>query len=159
MTQDFSPPLADLLAREHRRLDELLGRFLAAADRESAARAIADFDTALRTHTRLEEEYVFPFAPGGRLLAPPEESANDRLFRQLRLEHVQIRELSGMIVRQLGEGGDPRAFALAGNLARRWDAHTLREEKEGYPVRVDALGAEAELELRRAIGDERSPPG
>jgi hypothetical protein len=35
----------------------------------------------------------------------------------------------------------------------------LREEKEAYPATVDALGAEAELELRRAIGDERTPPG
>jgi hypothetical protein len=152
------PPasVADLLTRDHRRLDDLFGRFLGAADHESAVRAIGDFDAALRVHTGLEEDHLFPFAPGGKLAAPPDESVRDRLFRELSLEHVQIRELSGMIVRQIGEGGDPRAaFALAGNLARRWDEHTLREENEAYPALVDALGAEAELELRRELSGER----
>jgi hypothetical protein len=150
---DGSPlSVADLLAQDHRRLDDLFGRFLGAADRESAVRAIGDFDAALRAHTQLEEEHLFPFAPGGKLVAPPDESGRDRLFRELSLEHVQIRELSGMIVRTLGEAGDPgAAFALAGSLARRWDAHTLREENEAYPAAVDALGAEAELELRRKL--------
>jgi len=152
---DAGLSVADLLARDHRRLDDLLGRFLGAAERESAVRAIGDFDAAVREHTRLEEEHLFPFTPGGKLVASPDESGRDRLFRELRLEHVQIRELSGMIVRKLGEAdGAGAALALTGSLARRWDAHTSREESEAYPVAVGALGAEAELELRRELGDQ-----
>jgi hypothetical protein len=150
-----TPTVADLLARDHRRLDDLFGRFLAAADRETAARAIAAFDDALRRHTRLEEEHLFPTVPGGKLMAPPDESERDRLFRELTLEHVQIRELSGMIVRQLARAADPgEAFALAGNLARRWDAHTAREEGEAYPSMCDSLDPAGEAALRKTLEPE-----
>jgi len=152
------PPVTvgDLLARDHRRLDDLFGRFLASADRETAARAIADFDEALRLHTALEEEHVFPAAPEGKLVAQAGESERDRLFRELRLEHVQIRELSGMIVRQLGEkGGDPAAArGLAASLARRWDAHTEREEREAHPLVSDFLDPAGEAALRKTLEPE-----
>ena len=124
----------EALAREHRELDELFGRFLGAVtsgDVESSRRAIEDFDRELRRHTALEEEQVLP-VPGGHKLAPPEaETDKERLFRELRVEHVQVREVSAMILRLLTERGDlDGARALAGNLARRWDAHTTREERE-----------------------------
>jgi len=128
----------ETLTREHRNLDELFGRFLAAAARgeaESARRAIEKFDSELRRHTALEEEQLLPM-PSGHKLAPPEEERDDeRLVRELRLEHVQIREVSAMIVRQLAEKADlTAARALAGNLARRWDAHTTREERNLFPL-------------------------
>jgi hypothetical protein len=151
---DGSPPtVADLLAREHRRLDDLFGRFLASADRETAERSIRDFDEALRLHTALEEEHVFPAAPEGKLVARAGESERDRLFRELRIEHVQIRELSGMIVRQLGaKGGDPAAArGLAASLARRWDAHTEREERDAHPLVCDFLDPAGEAEIRSAL--------
>lgn len=145
-------PVAELLARDHRRLDDLFGRFLASADRETAERSIRDFDEALRLHTALEEEHVFPAAPGGNLVAQAGESERERLFRELRIEHVQIRELSGMIVRQLGERGDPGAArALAGELARRWDAHTEREEREAHPLVCDFLDPAGEAEIRSIL--------
>jgi hypothetical protein len=153
---DGSPPtVADLLARDHRRLDDLFGRFLASADRETAERSIRDFDEALRLHTALEEEHVFPAAPEGKLDARAGESERDRLFRELRIEHVQIRELSGMIVRQLGKGGDPgAALSLAGSLARRWDAHTAREESEGHRLSGGSLDPSREAALRKALETE-----
>jgi hypothetical protein len=53
------------------------------------------------------------------------------LHRELRLEHVQVREVSAMIRRLLEEKNDLEgARRLAPNLARRWDAHTSREERE-----------------------------
>jgi hypothetical protein len=130
----MDPADAETLAREHRRLDELFGRFLAAAaaeETEEARRAIEEFDAELRRHTADEEERIIP-PPSGRKLAPPQtESERERLFRELRLEHVQIREVSAMILHQLAEKRDLRAArALAANLARRWDAHTTREERE-----------------------------
>ncbi|HSD72113.1 MAG TPA: hemerythrin domain-containing protein [Thermoanaerobaculia bacterium] len=127
--------VVELLTQEHRRLDDLFGHFLASPDRESATRAIREFDEALRRHTEQEEVDVFPAAAGGKLVARADESDRDRIFRELRLEHVQIRELSGMIVRQLGEDGDSGGVrGLAASLARRWDAHTEREEREAFAL-------------------------
>ena len=129
-------PFAGELAAEHRRLDQLFGEFLAASftgDAEAARRSIERFDEALREHTALEEESVFPLPPGRKLVPEQEEPAGERLFRELRLEHVQIREVSGMILRLLVDNGDlAAARALAPNLARRWDAHTAREEREVF---------------------------
>ena len=126
--------LAKDLRGEHRRLDALFGEFLAAASRgdaEAAAAAIAAFDDDLRRHTALEEAHLFPPAAPGKLVAPPGEDPAAALGRQLRLEHVQIRELSGMMRRLLDDARDLEgARRLAGGLARRWDAHTAREEAE-----------------------------
>jgi hypothetical protein len=126
---------AKLLRREHRKLDELLGRFFGAAHAgqvDAAREAMRDFDEELRRHTAFEEERVLPSASGRKLVPGEEESESDRLGRELRLEHVQIRELSAMM-RRLAEAGDVRgAERLAPNLARRWDDHTAREE-EAWP--------------------------
>jgi hypothetical protein len=130
-------PLESLAARlvaEHRRLDELFGGFLAAvsaADAEGSFAAIEAFDEALRRHTELEEEQLYPASLSEKLAAPEGEPEEARRFRELRLEHVQVREVSGMIRRLLAEKRDLEgARRLAGNLARRWDAHTAREERE-----------------------------
>ena len=116
----------------------MLGRFLAASGRGevSEARAsIAEFDDALRRHTAYEEEHLLLPLPERKLVAPADasaETAEARLSRELRLEHVQIRELSGMMRRLLEENGDVEsARRLFANLARRWDAHTEKEERAG----------------------------
>jgi len=129
---------AERARREHRRLDDLFGRFLAAAaaGEISAARtAFGEFDEELRRHTAEEERHL-PVAADGKLFAPAAEDYLARLGRELRLEHVQIRELSGMIRRLLDEKEDLEgARRLAGSLARRWDAHTQREEDLAFPER------------------------
>jgi Hemerythrin HHE cation binding domain len=130
--------LAGSLETEHRRLDELLGRFLAAAaarDADAAREEIQQFDDFLRRHTAWEEERLYPPPAGAKLSPVEEESAAARQSRELRLEHVQIREVSGMMRRLLFEKNDlAAARALAGNLARRWDAHTSREERDVFPA-------------------------
>ena len=136
MMTEPSSSLADSLTREHRRLDDLLGRFLGAAhagDAGAARDAIRDFDEALARHTAAEEDGVLA-VPAGHSLAPPEaETADARLHRELRLEHVQVREVAAMIRRLLEEKNDLEgARRLAPNLARRWDAHTTREEREVF---------------------------
>ena len=126
--------LAAGLTGEHRRLDDLFGRFLGAVDAGDAAAArdaIREFDEALRLHTAREEEGLL-VPPAGHKLAPPEtETAAARIHRELRLEHVQVREVSFMIRHLLDEKNDLEgARRLAPNLARRWDAHTAREERD-----------------------------
>jgi len=122
------------IAREHRQLDELLGLALAAFSARDAVRAreaVSAFDEELRTHTAREENHLYARASGRKLLAGPEEPDGDRLRRELSVEHVQIREVSGMILRLLEEKEDPEgARALLPNLLRRWDAHTTREEAQ-----------------------------
>jgi hemerythrin-like domain-containing protein len=149
------PPLSELLTRDHRRLDDLFGRFLQAmgsVETAAAEGAIRRFDDALRRHTALEEEHLFPAVPGKKLVAAPDESQRDRLFRELRLEHVQVRELCSMIVQLLSEGEDPeRARGLAASLARRWDAHTTREESEAYPLLSELLDPAGEAAIRGAL--------
>ena len=142
--RELPPSLADSLTREHRRLDDLLGRFLGAAhagDAGAARDTIRDFDEALALHTAAEEDGVLA-VPAGHKLAPPEvETEESRLHRELRLEHVQVREVSAMIRRLLEEKNDLEgARRLAPNLARRWDAHTTREEKELFR-RPDSLSS------------------
>jgi len=111
----------------------MFGEFLGALGSEAAdlaGSAIAAFDAALRRHMADEEERVYGDKPGS--LAPaPGETHEARQTRELLLEHVQVRELSGMVVRLLTENRDvDGARRLAASLARRWDAHATREERE-----------------------------
>lgn len=125
------------LIREHRDLDELFGRFLAASsagDPEQARHAIRAFDESLRRHTAFEEANAIPALEGRRLVPDEADDAARALHRELRLEHVQVREVSAMILHLLEEKNDLEgARRLAPNLARRWDAHTTREERELFP--------------------------
>ncbi len=125
--------LEAILITQHRDLDARLGRFVSAAhagELEAAREAMAQFDVALRRHMALEEEELIPDAAGRRLVPGPEESERERFGRELRLEHVQIRELSGMLRRALDDSGDLEAARrLFPNFARRWDAHTEKEER------------------------------
>jgi hemerythrin-like domain-containing protein len=142
-------PLEALLASEHRRLDDLFGRFLSSATSEDALDAMTAFDDALRRHTALEDEHLYSARRGGKLAAEEGETDRERLFRELALEHVQIREVSGMMTRLLGERGDlAGARSLAGNLARRWDAHTEREERDAYPLIAEGT---SEAAFREAL--------
>jgi hemerythrin-like domain-containing protein len=124
--------LGDRLTHQHRGLDLLLGRFLSAAHggtAEAAREAMAAFDEELRRHMTLEEESLIPEAGSRKLVPRQEESDRERLGRELRLEHVQIRELSGMMRRVLEQGDVEAARRLFPSLARRWDAHTEKEER------------------------------
>jgi hypothetical protein len=128
-----SESLASRFTREHRELDRLFERFLGTlseGDPDAAAAAIGVFDDALRAHTASEGAALGPRA-GRKLSSPgPEEDDGARRSRELLLEHVQIRELSGMLRRMLSERRDlPSVPGVASNLARRWDAHTSREER------------------------------
>lgn len=123
---------------EHRDIDALLGEFLQSASSgalATAVDAIARFDDAVRVHVYSEEGFYPPRA--GKLVALEGETDADRLFRELRLEFVQIKELSGIIRRVLGESADlAGALNLGGNLARRWEAHVKRSETEWLTEKI-----------------------
>jgi hypothetical protein len=125
---------AEFFEREHAAIEERMGRVLAAAsagDSEAARAAIAELDDALRRHTTEEEERLIPATAAKKLAPSHGETERERLGRELRLEHVQIREIVGMMRRLIGERGDlAGARGLFGGLARRWDAHVEREVRE-----------------------------
>jgi len=128
-----TPETSEAIRTEHRDLDALFGALLRAVSSETlstAADAAVLFDEALRLHTKMEEAF-FPDPAEAKLIPAEGESGEAALFRELRLEHVQVRELSGMIRRVLSDSGDlAAARTLAATLANRWDKHTAREERE-----------------------------
>ncbi|MCA1581015.1 MAG: hemerythrin domain-containing protein [Acidobacteria bacterium] len=139
MTHAPVPEDTEALLLEHRDIDALLEALLAALSAGAlvgsvdalvgSIDAIARLDDAIRVHSGFEEG-LFPAAPE-KLVTRAGDTAGDPLFRLLRLEHVQIRELSGMIRCVLGDSGDlAGAFTMAANLASRWEAHVRREEKD-----------------------------
>jgi hypothetical protein len=118
-------------AREHAAIETLMGGLLGAVASEiaEAARlAVAELDDAIRRHTADEEAWIYPATADAKLVAKAGETPRERLARELRLEHVQLREVVGMMRRLIEERGDlAGAKALFGGLARRWDAHVERE--------------------------------
>jgi len=132
----MSADLSANLRAQHRDLNRMLGALLDAlqsADPMRALDAALTLRDALNAHVEAEEASLFPPKTERKLVPNPEHTAGEALARELRVEHLQVRELASMIVRQLGEKADlPSAIALAGNLAGRWRAHTEREERELY---------------------------
>lgn len=138
-----------LLAGEHRRLDDLFGRYLAALANAPAAAALAEleaFDAAFRRHAGREEEFAFEgFDP---------DCEPARLVPELRLEHTQIRELCSISRVRLEAGNREDARALSGNLARRFARHEEREETILYPALESALAPERRRGLLHSPGLE-----
>ncbi len=105
-------------------------------DRTALHVALVDFEEQFRRWTEAEEKTLVPaLARNGIPGRDPR--------RELRLEYVQIRELTRYLVRQLDEG--IRANDLAGfveNLDRRLRAHESEMERLYYPAVQTMLTAE-----------------
>jgi hypothetical protein len=151
MTPD---PLRSAIEETHRRLEERLGEFLTAlghGDAASAGAAIQEFDTALRRYTEAKEKWLYPARETERLVPVEGETPEQALYRQLALEHVQLRELSGMLCRIIGEKSDIEgARRLVGRLLGRWDGHAGRTLTEALPAAA-GLSAVAREAAARAI--------
>jgi hypothetical protein len=82
------------LEREHRELDELLGPSGAARGSVAAAAGVTQFDEELRRRPRSKRRTCFrrdrPQARAGR-----NRAADAALFRELRLQGVQVRGCPG----------------------------------------------------------------
>ncbi|HXA16701.1 MAG TPA: hemerythrin domain-containing protein [Thermoanaerobaculia bacterium] len=105
-------------------------------DRTALHVALLDFEEQFRRWTETEEKTLVPALTRNGI--PGRDPR-----RELRLEYVQIRELTRYLVRQLGEG--IRANDLAGfveNLDRRLRAHESEMERVYYPAARTTLTAE-----------------
>jgi len=98
--------------------------------------AIDDFERHLRAWTEAEETALVPALERARI--PGRD-----VRRELRLEYVQIRELTHYIALQIAEQASSMAIAgYAENLDRRLHAHEREMESVYYPAAAPLLTAE-----------------
>jgi hypothetical protein len=140
---------ADLLTPQ-RRLRARFDDFRAALerrDRAAYALAVRDFEENLRRFTRAEEEVLLP------RLADADVPGRDPR-RELRLEYVQLRELSRFLADQVARDAPlSDVLGLVENLARRLAAHEREMEAVYYP----AAGPRLTGEDRRALAAAAPP--
>lgn len=124
--------------------------FRGALDRreEAAYRlALADFHESLCRWTAAEERVLMP------ALARASFSGRDPQ-RELRLEYVQIRELTRYLLSQIDERAPiADVIGLAENLERRLTAHESEMENVYYPTAATLLTSE-----ERRLLTEAAPP-
>jgi uncharacterized protein (DUF2249 family) len=134
----------DLLARDHRRLDDLLAHALRrvnAGDLASAAPLVAEFARGIRRHIQVESDRLAPHLPA---VVSPDGTDHVAIMQR---EHdeilVQLAALETALATGAPEGWEVEPFMaiLSGTLAK----HEHREEANLFPrwqAAVDALGAE-----------------
>ena len=109
---------------------------------------LRDFESELRRWTEAEERVLLPaLARSGVPGRDPQ--------RELRLEYVQVRELTRYLLEQISIGGAlGDVLGLAENLERRLAAHEAEMERVYYPAAAAVL-TEAE---RRALAAAAPAP-
>ncbi len=122
--------------------------FRLAAQRQNATAAeiaLADFEKHLTRWTEAEERALIPALERAQI-------AGRDVRRELRLEYVQIRELTRFILRQITE--HIRLDDLAGyieNLDRRLRTHETEMQNVYYPTAEKVLTAEERTILEAAL--------
>lgn len=95
--------------------------------------ALDDFERHLRAWTEAEEKAVIPAV--SRVSIPGRDAR-----RELRLEYVQIRELTNFIARGRENRAQPsELLGYLENLDRRLSAHELENRSVYYPVAAGSL--------------------
>lgn len=109
--------------------------------------ALADFEKHLRGWTEAEEQVLIPALERAQI-------AGRDVRRELRLEYVQIRELSRYLLQQIREGIRlSNLHGYAENLDRRLHAHESEMEKVYYPAAERTLSPEE----WNVLGNARPP--
>lgn len=117
-------------------------------DRAAYELALRDFESAQRRWTQAEESILLP-----ALLRAGVPGRDPR--RELKLEYVQVRELTRHILDQVAKNGPlGDILGMVENLERRLVAHEAEMERVYYPAAQPVLtGAE-----RQALADAAPPP-
>jgi len=123
-------------------------RALRGDNRPAVEIALVDFERHLRRWTDAEEKALLP------ALVRAEIPGRDAR-RELRLEYVQIRELTRYLLQQIGEGILPgNLVGFADNLDRRLHAHEKEMGQVYYPAAAPVLTAEEWSILEQARPEE-----
>ena len=144
----MDPSVEELLAAQRAlrsRFDDFR-QALRRRDKAAYEMAIQDFQGQLDRWTNTEERVLLPAL--GRVPLPGRDSQ-----RELRLEYVQIRELTRYLLRQISEGarmGD--ILGITDNLERRLSAHESEMQTVYYPAVAAVLTRE-----ERRILEEAAP--
>ncbi|HEX3582399.1 MAG TPA: hypothetical protein VH087_11605 [Thermoanaerobaculia bacterium] len=137
--------LETLLAAQHALRDRFQD-FFRAMQRENALAAgvaLDDYERHLRRWTEAEEQALIPALERAAL-----PGRNVRY--ELRLEYVQLRELTRFLLQQLQEGIRPsHLLGYTQNLARRLQAHEQQMSEVYYPAAAAEL-TEGEWQLLEA---------
>jgi hypothetical protein len=114
-------------------------------DKTAIEVALADFEENLVRWTEAEEKALLPAVV--RAGIPGRDPR-----RELRLEYVQIRELTRFLIRQVADGIPFREIAgYVENLERRLRAHETEMGKVYYPAAAAALSDEEWETLQSAM--------
>jgi len=142
--------LAELLAPQRalrNRFDDFR-RALERRDRAAYEVALRDFESAQRLYTQAEERVLLP------ALARAEVPGRDPR-RELKLEYVQVRELTRHVLDQVSRHGPlGDILGMVENLERRLSAHEAEMERVYYPAALPVL-TDGE---RRALAEAAPPP-
>jgi hypothetical protein len=136
----------ELLQRDHRRLDELLGRalrLLNQADADAARGLLGRFAPEIRRHMRAEDELLAP-----QLGASPALEAMLGEHRELREQLAAVEQ--GCAAGEEAHELEPFVALLSGTLAK----HEHREETELFPgwrAQMSALGPGGREALLRQV--------
>ncbi len=129
----------EILLAAQRALRDRFEDFFRAMQRENALAAgvaLDDYERHLRRWTEAEEQALIP-----ALVRAALPGRNVRY--ELRLEYVQLRELTRFLLQQLQEGIRPsHLLGYTQNLARRLQAHEVRMSEVYYPAAAPELTEE-----------------
>lgn len=123
---------------DHRHCDELWAKVEAAADGgdpKEAAKALAEFDAAMRLHLEMEEEILFPAierAMNMHGMGPTQ---------MMRMEHAQMRGVLDTMARAAATGAVDGVLDHGDTLMMLIQQHNLKEEGILYPMAERGLGA------------------
>jgi hypothetical protein len=113
-------------------------------DRAAYELALRDFEGELRRWTEAEERVLLPAL--ARVGVPGRDPQ-----RELRLEYVQVRELTRYLLEQVSKSGAiGDILGLVENLDRRLAAHEAEMERVYYPAVASVLSPEERAKLAEA---------
>lgn len=119
-------------------------RALERRDRAAYELALRDFEGALRSWTQAEERVLLPLL---RRVGVPGRDPQ----RELKLEYVQIRELTRYLLEQVSKKGPiGDILGLVENLERRLAAHEAEMERVYYPAAAGALTPDEQRSLEES---------
>jgi hypothetical protein len=123
-------------------------RALRGDNRPAIEVALVDFEQHLRRWTEAEEKALVPAVVRAEI---PGRDAR----RELRLEYIQIRELTRYLLQQIGEGILPgNLVGFVDNLDRRLHAHEKEMGQVYYPAAAQVLTTEEWSILEQARPEE-----
>ena len=126
-----------LLHQDHQQVRALLRR-LERADEEDEQRTLCEqVVDELRTHTRIEEEVLYPYLR--------EATAREDLFQEASIEHETAKDLLEQLPKE--ELGSPRFKAVVRVLSDYIEHHVQEEESEIFP-QIEQTGVDL-----RALGE------